>query len=67
VRSEPLPYPWRYRLGIEVAIVVGAALSLIVLSPLSALIVAVYGGCIAALSIAIERIPCKLPHILSLP
>jgi hypothetical protein len=49
------------------AIVLGAAISIITLSPLAALIVALYGGLIAALAIALERIPCGLPSMLGLP
>jgi len=49
------------------AIVLGAAISLIMLSPPSALVVAVYGGLLAALAIALEKIPCALPRMLGLP
>jgi hypothetical protein len=49
------------------AIVLGALIAVIMLSPLAALIVAVYGGLISALSIALEKIPCVLPPMLGLP
>ena len=49
------------------AIALGAAISLIMLSPISALIVSIYGGVIAALIVAIEKIPCTLPRMLGLP
>lgn len=49
------------------AIVVGALLALVMLSPLSALLVAIYGGLLAALAIALERIPCTIPSMLQLP
>jgi hypothetical protein len=49
------------------AIVLGAVMSLIMLSPTSALIVVTYGGLIAALTVALERIPCALPSMLGLP
>ena len=49
------------------AIVLGALLSLIMLSPLSALGVAIYGGLITALIVGLERINCRIPHLLGLP
>jgi len=49
------------------AIILGAATSLISLSPASALTVTMYGGLIAALIIAVEKIPCALPRMLGLP
>jgi hypothetical protein len=49
------------------AIVLGAAISLIMLSPISGLIVTIYGSLITALIVAIEKIPCALPRMLGLP
>ena len=49
------------------AIVLGAVLSLIMLSPLSALGVAIYGGLITALIVGLERINCQIPRMLGLP
>jgi|FEC22Drversion2_1045045.scaffolds.fasta_scaffold00387_2 hypothetical protein len=49
------------------AIVAGAVIAVVMLSPLSALIVVIFGGLIAALIVAIERIPCTLPRMLGLP
>lgn len=49
------------------AIVLGAALALIMLSPLCALIVIIYGGLIAALIVTLEKINCRLPRMLGLP
>jgi hypothetical protein len=53
--------------ALKAAIVLGATISLIMLSPISALIVSIYGGVITALIVAIEKIPCTLPRILGLP
>jgi hypothetical protein len=49
------------------AIVIGAVLSLIMVSPLSALGVAIYGGVITALIVGMERINCRIPSMLGLP
>ena len=49
------------------AIVLGALIALVMVSPLSALIVVIFGGLIAALIVAIEKIPCVLPRMLGLP
>lgn len=49
------------------AIVLGAAMALIMLSPLSALIVTIYGGLIAALIVALKKIGCQVPRMLGLP
>lgn len=49
------------------AIVVGTVAAIVFLSPLTALIVAIYGGVIAALIIAIEKLPCTLPRMFGLP
>jgi hypothetical protein len=45
----------------------GAVIALIMLSPLSGLAVVIFGGLIAALTVAVERIPCVLPRMLGLP
>jgi hypothetical protein len=49
------------------AIMLGAVIALIMLSPLSGLAVVIFGGLIAALTVAVERIPCVLPRMLGLP
>ncbi|MCE9601490.1 MAG: hypothetical protein K8S21_04650 [Gemmatimonadetes bacterium] len=49
------------------AIVLGAVLSVIMLSALSALGVTIYGGVITALIVGLERINCRIPHLLGLP
>lgn len=49
------------------AIVVGVILAITWVSPLTALIAAIYGGLTAALIILIEPIPCTLPDLRSLP
>ena len=49
------------------AIVLGAAISVIMLSPPSVLVVSFYGGLVAALAIALEKISCALPRMLGLP
>lgn len=49
------------------AIVLGALIAIFFLNALSALTAAIYGGVIAALSILIQKIPCKLPAMLGLP
>src|SRR5688500_17456557 len=49
------------------AIVIGAVLSLVMLSPLAALGVAIYGGIITALIVGLERINCQIPRMLGLP
>ena len=49
------------------SITLGAIVSVIFLSPLSALVVAILGGCIAALIMAMERLGCAIPRMLSVP
>lgn len=49
------------------AIVIGAGIAIVMLSPLSGLAVAIYGGLLAALAIALERMRCTLPSMLGLP
>lgn len=49
------------------AIVLGAVIALIMLNPISALIVTIYGGLIAALIASLRRIGCQLPRMLGLP
>ena len=49
------------------AIVLGAAVAVIMLSPMSALIVSIFGGLLAALAVALERVPCTLPRMFGLP
>jgi hypothetical protein len=49
------------------AIVLGALLSLTMLSPALAFVVVVYGGFIAALLIALEPTGCQVPRMLTLP
>ena len=49
------------------AILIGAILAITWVSPLTALIVAFYGGLVAALIVWLERIPCTLPDMLDLP
>lgn len=53
--------------ALEWAIVLGAALAVIMLSPLSALGVAIYGGVVTALIVGLERINCRIPPMLGLP
>jgi hypothetical protein len=49
------------------AIVIGAVITLVFLSPPSALVVVVYGGLVAALAVLLEKVPCTLPSMLGLP
>lgn len=49
------------------AIVLGAALTLFMVSALSGVIVTIYGGLIAALMHALKRIGCQAPRMLGLP
>jgi hypothetical protein len=49
------------------AIVIGAVITLVSLSPPSALVVVVYGGLVAALAVLLEKVPCTLPSMLGLP
>jgi hypothetical protein len=49
------------------AIVLGAVLAISWASPFTALAIAIYGGLLAALIVALERGPCRLPSMLGLP
>jgi hypothetical protein len=49
------------------AIVIGAVIAIIMLNPVAALVIVLYGGLVACLAIAVEKIPCMLPSMLGLP
>jgi hypothetical protein len=49
------------------SITLGAVLSIVALSPLSALVVVVMGGCLAALMVMMERMGCRVPNMIGVP
>lgn len=49
------------------SITLGSVLSIVALSPLSALVVVVLGGSLAALMVLMERSGCRVPHMIGVP
>ena len=49
------------------SITLGSVLSIVALSPLSALVVVVLGGSLAALMVLMERLGCRVPHMIGVP
>lgn len=49
------------------SITLGSVLSILALSPLSALVVVVLGGSLAALMVLMERLGCRVPNMIGVP